>query len=120
MSSHPLSTVPGCRTPHVRRADSNLLDDAMGPEFTFPGFDPAVDVVLLQAAARKRKVPLKILDVERPGNAIFHFPGLVLSRPDRHVAWRGDRMPADPLALNDRVRGAANWTSKAGMRSRRA
>jgi hypothetical protein len=29
-------------------------------------------------------------------------------------------MPADPLALNDRVRGAANWTSKAGMRSRRA
>jgi hypothetical protein len=23
------------------------------------------------------------------------------------VAWRGDRLPADPLALIDRVRGAA-------------
>jgi hypothetical protein len=33
--------------------------------------------------------------------------GLVLSRPDQHVAWRGARLPDDPLALIDRVRGAA-------------
>jgi len=26
--------------------------------------------------------------------------------PEEHVAWRGDRLPADPLALIDRVRGA--------------
>ena len=32
---------------------------------------------------------------------------LVLSRPDQHVAWRGDSLPPDPLALIDRVRGAA-------------
>ena len=32
---------------------------------------------------------------------------LVLSRPDQHVAWRGDAAPADPLALIDRLRGAA-------------
>jgi hypothetical protein len=31
---------------------------------------------------------------------------LVLSRPDQHVAWRGDALPADPLALVDRIRGA--------------
>jgi len=37
---------------------------------------------------------------------------LVLSRPDQHVAWRGDRSPADPLALIDRVRGAANQTPR--------
>jgi hypothetical protein len=30
---------------------------------------------------------------------------LLLSRPDRHVAWRGDQPPDDPLALIDRVRG---------------
>jgi hypothetical protein len=29
----------------------------------------------------------------------------VLSRPDQHVAWRGDAMPPDPLALIDRIRG---------------
>jgi hypothetical protein len=31
-----------------------------------------------------------------------------LSRPDQHVAWRGDRLPSDALALIDRVRGAAS------------
>jgi hypothetical protein len=30
----------------------------------------------------------------------------VLSRPDQHVAWRGVRLPEDPLALVDRIRGA--------------
>ena len=33
---------------------------------------------------------------------------LILSRPDRHVAWRGDTLPSDPLALIDRVRGATS------------
>jgi hypothetical protein len=31
---------------------------------------------------------------------------LVLSRPDQHVAWRGNAAPPDPLALIDRIRGA--------------
>jgi hypothetical protein len=100
--------VPGCRTPHLWREDGSSLYDAMGPEFTLLRFDPAVDVAELEAAARKRGVPLKILDIERPNTAIFYDGGLVLSRPDQHVAWRGDRLPADPLALIDRVRGAAN------------
>jgi hypothetical protein len=30
----------------------------------------------------------------------------VLSRPDQHIAWSGDALPADSLALIDRVRGA--------------
>jgi hypothetical protein len=58
--------------------------------------------------ARRRATPLKILDVERPDPAIFYGGALVLSRPDQHVAWRGDRLPADPLALIDRIRVAAN------------
>jgi len=31
---------------------------------------------------------------------------LVLVRPDGHVAWRGDRSPADPMGVIDTVRGA--------------
>jgi hypothetical protein len=31
---------------------------------------------------------------------------LVLVRPDGHVAWRGDALPAEPQNLVDRVRGA--------------
>jgi hypothetical protein len=56
-------------------------------------------------------VPLKVLDVERPATATFGGV-LLLSRPDQHEAWRGNRLPADPLALIDRVRGASNRTSR--------
>jgi 2-polyprenyl-6-methoxyphenol hydroxylase-like FAD-dependent oxidoreductase len=109
MSSYTPSTVPGCRTPHLWCKDGSSLYDAMGPEFTLLRFDSAVDVAALERAARDRGVPLKLLDVE-PAAA---FDGLlVLSRPDQHVAWRGDRSPADPLALIDRVRGAANQTPR--------
>ena len=40
-------------------------------------------------------------------HATFYDGRLLLSRPDQHVAWRGDRVPEDPTALIDRVRGAA-------------
>jgi hypothetical protein len=33
---------------------------------------------------------------------------LVLVRPDGHVAWRGDEVPADPLQVIDKIRGAAS------------
>ena len=107
MSSYVASTVPGCRTPHLWCADGCSLYDAMGPEFTLLRFDPSVDVVGLELAARDRAMPLKILDVVRPAASPYQG-ALVLSRPDQHVAWRGDHSPADPLALIDHVRGAAN------------
>ena len=108
MSSYTPSTVPGCRTPHLWCADGGSLYDAMGPEFTLLRFDPALDVAALELAARNRRLPLKVLDIKAPSAAIFYGTGLVLSRPDQHVAWRGDRMPADPIAVIDHVRGAAN------------
>jgi hypothetical protein len=82
----------------------------MGEGFTLLRFDASADVAALEAAARSRGVPLKVLDigvldVERP--ASYDGCGLVLSRPDQHVAWRGVRLPDDPLGLIDRVRGAA-------------
>jgi 2-polyprenyl-6-methoxyphenol hydroxylase-like FAD-dependent oxidoreductase len=108
MSSYTPSTVPGCRTPHLWREDGASLYDAMGPEFTLLRFDPAADVTALEAAARKRGVPLKLLEVTQPEAGILNGAKLLLSRPDQHVAWRGDRLPSDPLTLVDHVRGAAN------------
>ena len=52
-------------------------------------------------------VPLKLLDVKETAAARFDGSGLVLSRPDQHVAWRGNGLPANSLLLIDRVRGAA-------------
>jgi hypothetical protein len=108
MNSYTPSTVPGCRTPHFWLEDGCSLYDAMGEGFTLLRFDPAVDVVPLQAAARARGVPLTLLDITKGSAAIADGNALVLSRPDQHVAWRGNRLPADPLSLIDRVRGAAN------------
>jgi hypothetical protein len=108
MDSYTPSTVPGCRTPHLWREDGSSLYDAMGPEFTLLRFNATLDVTALEAAARNRGVPLNILDIGPPNPAISDGGRLVLSRPDQHVAWRGDALPGDPLALIDRVRGAAH------------
>ena len=65
---------------------------------------------LLQPAkclAQPRVDRLEVLDIDPSNTAIFNGGGLVLSRPDQHVAWRGDQLPAGPLALIDRVRAAA-------------
>ena len=45
---------------------------------------------------------------------LFDGGDLVLSRPDQHVAWRGNAAPAEPLSLIDHVRGAANWVRGEG------
>jgi 2-polyprenyl-6-methoxyphenol hydroxylase-like FAD-dependent oxidoreductase len=107
MSSYTPSTVPGCRTPHVWRQDGSSIYDAMGPEFTLLRMDPTIDVAPLQAAAARRGVPLTLVDADIAAARGCYGHGVVLSRPDQHVAWRGDALPSDCLALIDHVRGAA-------------
>jgi 2-polyprenyl-6-methoxyphenol hydroxylase-like FAD-dependent oxidoreductase len=112
MSSYTPSTVPGCRTPHFFRGDGSSLYDAMGPEFTLLRLDPSLDVTALAGAAGEKRVPLRILDVgisdvSQPEAAAYDGGKLVLSRPDQHVAWRGNSVPVDPVALIARIRGAA-------------
>ena len=101
------STVPGCRTPHIWLEDGASLYDELGPEYTLLRFDRTVAVEALQDAAMNRNVPLQVLDVDSHEATSVYTTSLVLSRPDRHVAWRGDRLPDDPLALVDLVRGAS-------------
>src|SRR5712672_786324 len=106
MSHYTPSTVPGCRTPHFWRDDGGSIYDAMGPEFTLLRFDSSIDTAPFEAAALRRALPLTVLDVDAPAARGLYGRRLVLSRPDQHVAWRGDASPSDSLALIDRVRGA--------------
>jgi 2-polyprenyl-6-methoxyphenol hydroxylase-like FAD-dependent oxidoreductase len=107
MSSYAPSTVPGCRTPHFFADDGSSLYDAMGPEFTLLRLDRNLDVTAFTAAAEAKRVPLKILDVRPPATAGFNGGRLILSRPDQHVAWRGEEVPVNPGDLIERIRGAA-------------
>jgi hypothetical protein len=63
------------------------------------------DISALVAAAAERGLPLTVADVDEPAVSDAYGMSLVLVRPDGHVAWRGDVLPDDPLALIDRVRG---------------
>jgi hypothetical protein len=101
------STVPGCRTPHLWLRDGRSLYDVLGPEFTLLRFDPAVETGGLIAAAALRRVPIVELAVDADDSASLYPRKLVLSRPDHHVAWRGDEPPRDPVGLIDRLRGAS-------------
>lgn len=99
------STVPGCRTPHLWLRDGRSLYDAASPGYTLLRFDPRAEVEGLMHAAAVRGVPLSVLDVDAEDAAVLYPRRLVLSRPDGHVAWRGDAVPTDPLALVDLIRG---------------
>ena len=107
------STVPGCRTPHIWLADGRSLYDAMaalGQGYTLLRRDATVDIAQLMAAAAARDLPLRVLDIDGDEAAAVYDRVLVISRPDQHVAWRGDAVPADAQALAaliDLLRGAA-------------
>ncbi|MBI3197302.1 MAG: hypothetical protein HYZ40_07290 [Rhodospirillales bacterium] len=103
MDSFAPSTVPGCRTPHLWLEEGRSLYDAMGAGFMLLRFDRAVEATALVEAAALRGVPLAVLDLAPQAP---YREKLVLSRPDQHVAWRGDVLPRDPLQLIDRIRGA--------------
>jgi 2-polyprenyl-6-methoxyphenol hydroxylase-like FAD-dependent oxidoreductase len=107
MSAFTPSTIPGCRTPHVWLSDGRSLYDAMGPEYTLLRLDPAVDVARLVEAAQQRRVPLAVVDIDSSETVGLYTTKLVLSRPDQHVAWRGNACPSDSLALIDLIRGAS-------------
>lgn len=108
MSEFTPSTLPGCRTPHFDFTDGRSLYDALGPEYTLLRFDRDVDVSALSAAAEKMSVPLRLLDIEPGEGGGLYGHKLVLSRPDQHVAWRGDAVPEDTGGLIDLIRGAAS------------
>jgi hypothetical protein len=100
------STVPGCRTPHMWLRNGTSLYDALGPDYTLLRLDPSIDATPLLEAAALRGVPMALLDIDASeAGSVYDVP-LVLSRPDQHIAWRGERLPVDAQVLVDLIRGA--------------
>ena len=99
------SIVPGCRVPHVWLRNGRSLYDAMGPAYTLLRFDRSCRRSLGWCGGRARHaVDCSRRRTGRSDARLSHK--LVLSRPDQHVAWRGNAQPDDPMALIDMVRGA--------------
>jgi hypothetical protein len=102
------SSRPGSRAPHAWLADGHSTLDLFGRGFTLLrlGDDPP-ETDAIAAAFARRRVPLSIEQIREPHIVSLYERALVLVRPDGHVAWRSDDPPDDPLALAERVRGAA-------------
>jgi hypothetical protein len=100
------STRPGARAPHVWLKDGQSTLDLFGRKFTLIalGGSQANELV---AAARRGGLPLDVVALDDPNVAAAYERHLTLVRPDGHVAWRGDAVPADTNALVNLVRGAA-------------
>ncbi len=96
----------GARAPHVwlKEGQQSILD-LFGPGFTLLNFG-AGDVKALEKAAVKAGLPLSVISIDHQEARLLYEKKLVLVRPDGHVAWRGDNLPADCESLIDRVRGA--------------
>lgn len=106
MAGFEQSTVPGCRTPHFWRRGGRSAYDDFGADYTLLRFDPAIDVAPMLAAAEAAGVPVKLVDIAADERTQVYRHALLLSRPDLHVAWRGDAVPADTGALFNKLRGA--------------
>jgi 2-polyprenyl-6-methoxyphenol hydroxylase-like FAD-dependent oxidoreductase len=105
------SSVPGGRTPHLwldsgRKRGSSLYD-RMGFGFALLRLGGQTeDTGAIETAARKRRVPLKVIDITHPDARDLYGRDLVLVRPDQYIAWRGNSPPADPDRLWDQITGA--------------
>jgi len=105
MADYTPSTVPGCRLPHFWLKDGRSLYDIMGQDYVLLRFDPTVDVRALIECAERAGMPLQALDLHEQDAPEAYRHALVLARPDRHVAWRGDWLPDDVDRLVMRLCG---------------
>ena len=63
---------------------------------------------MLATAAARLNTPMKIVVLNRPDLRSIYERNLLLVRPDHHVAWRGDAVPADAEGLLQQVTGMAS------------
>ncbi|MBJ7575554.1 FAD-dependent monooxygenase [Luteimonas sp. MC1828] len=99
------SAQPGARLPHMWLRDGRALFDLVGDGYTLLALPGAPDIEALVDAFAARVAPLQALVLDEPALARVYGAPLLLLRPDLHVAWRGEHLPADVEALVARVTG---------------
>jgi 2-polyprenyl-6-methoxyphenol hydroxylase-like FAD-dependent oxidoreductase len=90
------TTAPGVRLPSVLLDTDVSIFDRLGRWFTLicVGVPPSEPLL---AAAAKHRLPLEVLQTDERNLTKVYGSGLLLVRPDQHIAWRG-RACEDPRA----------------------
>ncbi len=106
------SAHPGCLAPHLWLSDGSSLYDHFGEGYTVlvtEGDLKATDV--LTGAASRRKMPVKVIALRDTRLRERYNARFALIRPDQHVAWRGNSVPADCDSLIACVTGSSDRTA---------
>jgi FAD binding domain len=96
------TTFPGARLPHTWLNDGTAMQDRIGYELAYTLLQlggTQADVTPLVRAFGTIGAPLRVLDIADAAAREVYGYDLLLVRPDLHVAWRGNRLPADPARL---------------------
>jgi 2-polyprenyl-6-methoxyphenol hydroxylase-like FAD-dependent oxidoreductase len=101
------TTSPGARLPSVVLSDDAPVFDRLGRWFTLVCVGAAPSAALPEAAAR-RGLPLDVLVLDEPALAKVYGRGLLLVRPDQHIAWRGSACD-DPRAADAILSRVLGW-----------
>lgn len=100
------TTYPGSRAPHAWLPDGRSTLDLFGREFVLLHAEPEAALEGFVRAARERRVPLSLHPISGPVvRAAYEDRRFVLVRPDGHVAWAADVLPAQPDGILDAVIG---------------
>lgn len=107
----PIAARPGYRLPHAWLRENVSVYDELGTGLSLVSVDgsTAADVqaaTAFRAAADRLNIPLTVVGLRRPDLRDRYSCGMLLVRPDHHVAWAADTAPSDPGRVLDRIRGA--------------
>jgi FAD binding domain len=104
LSVYTPSTRPGARLPHQWLPDGRSLYDALGAGPTLlrtttgaNGGDAGCAPLI--AAARRRSIPLAVVDLPDPNPAYAGVTALLV-RPDHHIAWRSQNAEVTPQSAH--------------------
>jgi 2-polyprenyl-6-methoxyphenol hydroxylase-like FAD-dependent oxidoreductase len=94
-------TRPGVRIPHIWLKDGRAMQDILGDNYTLLDLTGACDTAVLEAAFARIGAPLTVLRLDEAHVRDVYGCSLLLLRPDLHIFWRGESLPAavDELAV---------------------
>jgi hypothetical protein len=112
--SYSPSTYPGARLPHLWRARGEAVHDLISPGcYALLKVGPEMhDTTAVERCAQARQVPLQVLELPEPTLRDVYERDLLLVRPDLHVAWRGNEVPANADLIWDLVTGQRGPTAR--------
>lgn len=99
------STDPGVRIPHIWLSDGAAMQDVLGRGYNFVDLTGVADGTAMLTAFRKLGVPIDMVSRDEAHVRAIYGCKFLLVRPDLHIAWSGNAMPADWDALVAKVTG---------------